>query len=217
MLTPNRHFRVRCRICSSTVYFNLLRMYLHYCITITLWEELYKLTKIFLRHFAVGFSRSVTSLCSGWSHLVCPDRIAKPMTGHHKFWRWILAFLGNWGQVSCWTGLWKLVDACPSGRYQAASRTQTSPYSLGQYILRGSCWDEISGNFTLTSDVENSWWGLMQRARNRSDLHRVREGWPLKMLRSDVHLKCRHVQIVGISYLRQMDLHRHTYVLVNRY
>ena len=54
------------------------------------------------------------------------------------------------------------------------SWTQTSPYSLGPYILG------------VKLPLESS--GLMQRARNQSDLRPVLEGQPLKMLRSDVHL-----------------------------
>ena len=138
-------FWVPCRICSSTVSVNqLLKMYRHYCHTITLAGEnvqTHQVFKVFLRPFWKSASPDLwRRFVEADLMFVCPDRIAKPMAE-----RDILCCDNEW---SCWIGLRKPLHRCPSSRYHAASWARTSPYSLGPYIFSGVGYlDEISPEF----------------------------------------------------------------------
>lgn len=128
MFIPHRHFWVPCRICSSTVSVNqLLKLYRHYCNTITLAGEnveTHQVFKVFLRLLKVSFSRSLTSFCGGRSHVVCPNRIAKPMAERTSY----VVTMNDLAELDC-ENLFIHVRVVG-----AASWIRTSPYSLGPYI-----------------------------------------------------------------------------------
>lgn len=92
--------------------------------------------------------------------VVCLVRMAKPMaywlTGHAMLW-WkncgILLEAGGRSLVEL-AHENVLTDTCPGSKYHTASWTQKSPYSLGSYFRRGSCWRERTSEFH--TDVENS-------------------------------------------------------------